>query len=406
MKAKSQLPQQDHIPIRQSVDEILLDYGRYEPLELLQREGRLMYADYESWRNGETDSLDELLMGDVSAICELLEVAANYARELKLQPEQLSYAGWGHGSGKSLDIHSNQQLAQLITAQWMKAQDVPQLDLFMDSPGTSLSNGLQEALANRNPIKARQLLEKLYDVDAAHAELSLLETLVLAQENASLPVNDVNEELRKLQHEVLPAGLEILNNRLADYAAPLWRRLSTALDEYSFNPQLPELHRSYTSEQGRDWLDTRNAIEKTENWYAQPILLARQIRCCSQLGDETTSQLSCFRLCWQFPKEARQLMDEYPSSLMRAEWRRFSEQDELEISAFPAWLMIRFPALHLSLPENVDGINSGIYLDYQLAHQLQQLRGSKLDEQQIHLRQKFQATSPGLFPYFLARQPH
>lgn len=402
---KKQPPPENHIPIRQSVDEILLDYGRYEPLELLQREGRLMYADYESWRSGDVESLDELLMGDVSAIRELLDIAANYACELKLQQERLNYVGWGSSSGAELVIHTDRQLAQTISAQWTKAQDVAQLDLFMDSPGTSLSNGLQEALANRNPAKARQLLEKLYDVDAAHAELALLETLVLAQENAALPVGDVKEELRNLQQDILPAALEILNNRLPDYASPLWRRLSAALANYPFEAQQPDLHRSYTSEQGRDWRDARDAIEATTNWTTQPILLARHIRACSQLGEEAASQLSSFLVCWQLPDDAPRIMAEYPSSLVRNEWSKFIDLDELEIKAFPAWLMVRFPALCRSQPETVDDIDSEIYRDYRLAHQLQRLRGNKLDQQQIELRQEFKEVSPGLFPYFLARQP-
>jgi len=46
-----------------AVDEIITDLGYYRPLELLLRQGRLRYTDYESWRNGEIDFICETFMG-------------------------------------------------------------------------------------------------------------------------------------------------------------------------------------------------------------------------------------------------------------------------------------------------------------------------------------------------------
>jgi len=46
------------------VDQLLLEQGDYCPLEILLQEGRLSYADYEAWRNGELDFLDEAPFGD------------------------------------------------------------------------------------------------------------------------------------------------------------------------------------------------------------------------------------------------------------------------------------------------------------------------------------------------------
>ena len=47
--------------VQQAVDRLLLEQGGYTPLELLLAEGRLLFADYEDWRAGQVEYLDELL---------------------------------------------------------------------------------------------------------------------------------------------------------------------------------------------------------------------------------------------------------------------------------------------------------------------------------------------------------
>ena len=49
---------------REAVDRLLFEQGTYTPLELLLAEGRLLYADYEAWRDGQCDYLEGLLFGD------------------------------------------------------------------------------------------------------------------------------------------------------------------------------------------------------------------------------------------------------------------------------------------------------------------------------------------------------
>ncbi len=58
--------------IEQQIDRLLLEQGEYHPLEFLLQEGRLSYADYESWRNGEIRDLSEMLFGDPEQITKTL----------------------------------------------------------------------------------------------------------------------------------------------------------------------------------------------------------------------------------------------------------------------------------------------------------------------------------------------
>lgn len=57
----------------QALDRLLLEQGCYTPLELLLAEGRLLYSDYETWRQGECRHLESRLFGDpvqIRALCE------------------------------------------------------------------------------------------------------------------------------------------------------------------------------------------------------------------------------------------------------------------------------------------------------------------------------------------------
>ena len=80
--------------IHNLVDQLLLEQGEYRPLEFLLQEGRLSYADYEAWRNGELDFLDEALFGDPDHIQQDLLQAEEYLQRRGWQAETLSYEAW------------------------------------------------------------------------------------------------------------------------------------------------------------------------------------------------------------------------------------------------------------------------------------------------------------------------
>ena len=46
--------------LQAQVDAQLMEQGAFAPLDLLFNSGRLMYGDYEAWRRGEIELLDEL----------------------------------------------------------------------------------------------------------------------------------------------------------------------------------------------------------------------------------------------------------------------------------------------------------------------------------------------------------
>ena len=388
--------------IEQQVDELLLDFGRYEPLELLQREGLLAYADYEAWRAGELETLDNALTGETSAIRRLLDHASAYAGRLGLVGRQEGYSGWGAKHGGKLRIHSNHQLEQAIGLIWWPAEDRPQMDLFMDSPAITLANAVRDALRNRDATTARQRLEQLYEIDANHSERVGLKRLVTALEQADTPVGDVDRALGMLQFGIAPLADDLLRHQVHDYLAPLWRRLAKALEGVDFDPRHPDRHASHALAQLRDWRGVREAIEQTPEWQHHPLLLARHSRACTRLNDETTGQQSTLLLCWRFPEQAESLLKEYASAPIRQAWDDFQDlSGSLPATFFPAWLLIRFPALARSLPAELDDSEADGVQAYRLLHRLQQRRGAAPDDDQIALRKALRAVSPALFARYM-----
>ena len=157
--------------IEARVDALLMEQGVYDPIELLLAEGRLAYADYEAWRAREAGGLDERIFGDIERTREILESAADYAARLGLQSEHLSYIPWGGTPGQTLACSRDPGLDQLLRTRYKRADDQPQLDLFMDSGATALVNDVIAALVGRDPGEAERALQRLSDAEPGHSRL-------------------------------------------------------------------------------------------------------------------------------------------------------------------------------------------------------------------------------------------
>ena len=168
--------------VQQAVDRLLLEQGAYAPLELLLAEGRVMFADYEAWRGGQGQYLDELLFGDPKLTREQLQQAAAYAQALGLSAETAHYTPWGGGDERVLQFSPDAAFNRLFHTRYSKPEDMPQMDLFMDAGGSTLVNGIQAALVGRDLAEARRQLDLLFDVDPGNNRLGSLEQLVEAVE--------------------------------------------------------------------------------------------------------------------------------------------------------------------------------------------------------------------------------
>ncbi len=388
--------------IQQTINKLLLEHGRYEPLELLLREGHLFYEDYEAWRNGKVEYLDEVLTGNSKTIHEQMEVAEVYARELGLEGEPGEYPGWGEVGHAQLHFSQSRELEQRLCTWFIPPQNRLQMDLFMDSPATNLIHSIHKALVQQNPAEARHLHGRLYNLDAAHTDLDGLERLIEAQENSLIAVQDVAHELALLETGLSQLASAVLRQNSRDYLIPFWRRLSAALNSASFNPEMPELHRSYTDARALDWQSVRKAVETEPGWIRQPVLLARHIHSCAMLHDESASLLSCFRLCWNFPKYVNNALNNQVTSILKNAWLEFhGSEPELPTADFPAWLLLRHPGLVHKLPSKLEEDAGSHYPGWRAVYGLQYHPAAELDKNHMKLRQQLQQYSPDLFNHFM-----
>jgi len=386
-------------PVQRQVDRLLLEQGEYLPLEFLLQEGRLIYTDYEAWRNGELNTLDEALYGDREHIQQQLTQAADYLLCLGWQMETVTYQVWRSDHSPCLSFSQNSVLDRCFHQRYRKPKDQPQLDMFTDAPATNRVNGITLALVNRDAAEARRQLEGLYDTAPDHVHLGELERLVEAAEDLELPVFDAAADMQLLQATLTPLAKNLLGKESRNLLIPLWRRLSSALCNQSYQTAQPEMHASYTASRAMDWDTARQAVEQVPAWRADPVLLQRHARACDQLHRRCDALLSWFNLCWRFPLHSDAIESSSDTELHQ-QWISFQElEPELPTQTFPAWLLLDKPGLTriLAAPHND---TTACPASYQTMHRLQNNISNPTDKH-IALRARLKQQDPALFQHYL-----
>ena len=388
--------------LQQQIDRLLMEQGIYTPLEFLRQEGRLEENDYEQWQCGKVRYLIECLFGDPEQIGAQLIQAAEYAQLLGLCAEPIVYHAWDNVTSQQLLFSQNEALNQCFNTRYIKAIDDAQMDLFMDAPVHNLSKGIVIALTNRDPMEARRQLEQLYTMAPDYFQIGELEYLVTLLENLSSPLKDPEQELLAMQETTLPLLKSILGKDSNNLAIPCWRRLTTALKQYDYNPQKSQLHSSYAALQALDWHTVCEAVEQVPAWQADPVLLVRHAQACGKAGLLAQSLLSWFMLCWNFPDQAPQIETKADSELANY-WNQFLDlEPELDISAFPAWLLISKPGLSALLSAEDKNISHIADSTYQIILEiLVETDSSPSSKTAMNYRAQLQQLDPILFQYFL-----
>ncbi len=143
------------------------------------------------------------------------------------------------------------------------------------------------------------------------------------------------------------------------------------------------------------------AVEAEPQWRDRPLLLMRHAAANGRLRKHQQAIEDLFQLCWRFPQQAALPAIEWSGDTHRA-WDRFLELDpELEVTAFPAWLLIIRPALAGWLPQpDADAPEA-----YRLLYGLQREQGGRPgspDAGELRLRGKLLQLDPVLFKHYIA----
>ena len=430
--------------LQAQVDAQLLEQGAFAPLELLFNSGRLLYSDYESWRRREFELLDGVLMGNPDKIKAEIEQAVSYARRIKLVEQLQEFHAWHQGAtanvgggDRPLRISLDPQLQRLIGSRYVRAQSVPQMDLFFDNPVVALTNGIVQALTTRNLASAQRQLDQLYTQAPTHADLAAFDQLLAALGHLGHAVGDPRLELAFLL-DVTPVARRLLSAQSRDLLSPLWVQLADAVRGATFDAHEPALHRSFALSQAQDWAGVSDCVLSEPGWQRHPPLCLRLVESAFNRRQRVAGLAAWCQLCWRAPQEAAQAVSRLRQPELSELWQRFWDDESdpqgeeaatnvpaapsfgqassnsrqgalttdqvtaalgptsLTESDFPAWLLLSEPGLALQLAED---LATGTPADeaYRCVHRWIHARRARKQNEELALRKSLQASHPALF---------
>jgi len=394
--------------LQMQVEAQLMEQGAFAPLELLFNTGRLMYGDYEAWRRRDIELLDEALMGDRDKILSEVERAVGYARSIGLveQPQELS--AWGSaGGGKALRASLDPKLQHLIGSRYLRAQNVPQMDLFFDNPVVALTNGIARSLAARNSAESHRQLDRLYIQAPNHPDLAAFDQLVRALDDLEHPVEDPRARLELLS-AITPNARHLLGAGSRDYLSPLWRHLADALAGQPFSADSPDLHRSFALARAQDWTGASESILAEPRWWSHAPLCVLLAESAFRRRRRTEALTAWCHLCWVAPRQAEQAVQRLRQPDLSALWQAFLECEErasdsgvseatLDASDFPAWLLLHEPGLARQLAVDLPRGDSAAEEHYRCVHRWTHAHRAHLQQEEMALRKSLQLQHPVLF---------
>jgi hypothetical protein len=400
--------------LQAQVDAQLLEQGAFAPLELLFNSGRLLYSDYEGWRRREIDLLDGVLMGNPDKIKAQIEQAVSYARRIKLIEQPQEFHAWHQsapadaaGSDRPLRISMDPQLQRLIGSRYVRAQSVPQMDLFFDNPVVALTNGIVQALTTRNLPSAQRQLDQLYAQAPTHSDLAAFDQLLAALGHLGHPVEESRQELAFLL-EVTPNARRLLGAQSRDLLSPLWVQLGDAVRSAPFDANEPALHRSFALSQAQDWAGVSDSVMSESGWQEHAPLCLRLAESAFNRRQRVAALAAWCQVCWRTPSEASQAVSKLRQPELTALWQRFLDDESgpdgatsagattLTESDFPAWLLLEEPGLALPLAEDL-ATGAPAEESYRCVHRWIHARRARKETDELGLRKKLQSLHPALF---------
>lgn len=392
------------------IEQHLRHKGAYSPLYWLLEVGLLPYGDYERWRHNELEDLEQAIHLDRVSLRRCLQQAEAWARGLKLVNDPQPYCRWSPGSSeRELRLSGDSELGRLLAQRWVRPQDLPQLDLFIDSGAVEAENDLIDCLISRRWEAAQPALDELSRIAPTHPHLDGYKTLThyaqrLKQEQGSwfLPAQELASALENeralLEQEIVPLARELLRAQAGDFLAPAWRCLADAWPAHPFDPQKPRLHASYAWAQIPDWPQVVEAVCAVPDYRQHPVLVRR-------LADALwySRRREAALLCWgwlfeQAPESTELALESGVPEPLQQSWDTFVDTEEsLPTIYFPAWLMLDEPGLIHHLDGDFPQPEGEEVVAVQALLRSRDQRGNE-----IEARRELQKVSPGLLRVYLS----
>ena len=299
------------------------------------------------------------------------------------------------------------QLQRLIGSRYVRAQSVPQMDLFFDNPVVALTNGIVQALTTRNLAGAQRQLDQLYAQAPTHSDLAAFDQLLAALGHLGHPVEEPREELVFLL-EITPNARRLLGAQARDLLSPLWVQLGDAVRSAPFDASEPMLHRSFALGQAQDWAGVSDTVMSEPGWQQHAPLCLRLAESAFNRRQRVAALAAWCQVCWRAPAEASPAVSKLRQPELTALWQSFLDDESdpdgatgagattLTESDFPAWLLLEEPGLALPLAEDL-ATGTPAEESYRCVHRWIHARRARKQTEELALRKNLQALHPALF---------
>ncbi len=391
------------------IDQQMSEHGRFCLIDWLLAENMIAYLDYEAWRYAKVEYISEKISCENKQLKKLYADCELFCKELGLVTEEQHYLCWDNNVSGELKASSNTQLHKTLTQRWKRPQDIPQLDLFMDNSAQQTEHLLMQQLSGRQFVKAQQLLDKLTELNAQSKRLGGYQDLInygeYIQVTTKIDQSQIEEEFNGLKNEVASLAHSLLGSDARDYLSLAWRRLADNLVSYPFNPKKDFLHVSEALMEIPDYFAAINFLRKEKKLFSQPYLLNQLALCYEKQHQIELSFLVWCCLMELDSEYTEKQLDEYTCSQINSYWQDFWEfaevsEENITNKEFPAYLLIRVPALFHQLSE-FPAFKETVTI---VVIELLQVKINKKNE--MEERSKLQKINPSLLKFYLARNTY
>ncbi|WP_198264473.1 hypothetical protein [sulfur-oxidizing endosymbiont of Gigantopelta aegis] len=394
-----------------TIDQLIMDTGNYQAIELLLALSLLRYSDYEQWRMGKIQYLVDIIDHRQNDIINILEQAEAYVCSLKLVAEPLSFPQWEvSGQNNTVAVSANSStFSDFLSKQYLRVNHDDQMDLFFDNQALNIINDLKRALISRNIQMASKKFQALYDIEPQNKIIAPAKTLLDALVNAleEEQISDPNREMDYLLNELAPLACSTLAGQERDYMALFWRRLARYINDATYHEKSLagnnfQLHSSVCYTQIPDWQAVIESIENTPEMGQHQELLSRYAIAFRHSGQTTHYHQALCQYYWQFIDKSdndNELIND--DSMLKKIWQQFLDQ-ELDkawgINNFTCWLLIKIPGIAHHIKTNNKTPET-----FEL---LQNLLLTEINTQEacISLRKRLQETEPDMLKHYLKTQ--
>jgi len=385
-----------------TVEAELTRQGYFSLFDWLMTRSHLAYSDYEAWRYGSIETLDGQLELSNKELDELTQTVQAHALSLRLASSAVDYYGWDDRRAL-LRVSESAGRHQGLVLRWQRAQDIPQLDLFLDNTSLITENTLGEALAARDWGAADASLQQLTRLNPGHRQLGAYTDLLNygrhMQANMLLSRDAVAAELEGLQHEVSPMAKELLRSNARDYLAFAWRRMADNMRDIGFDPDQPQLHVSHALGQMPDWRELEQTLVDDPQLFNYPQLSERLAGCYSATGQHAKANVLWCLLFDRFPDYAESAMEDDPEQKTYLLWEDFWDvYEHWQPVLFASFVLITEPGLlhYLNqfppMEEEANLATLGLLLC------------SHSGENETLARKKLQSLSPEMLSFYLQKK--